>query len=290
MQGLQGLAGLQTLVEDTPEAQPEAIHGGYVDPKHAQWGETAAPYSYQSLQTPTGSASRNIQDPYVDDQDPYYYGLAAGNLGQDPTSERAPWTHAAPYPKDPIGTGSIGPDNNIPRVMQNASIHASRVGGKRNVQSPTMEAEQDDWKEIWEIEPGNVDLSLVPAQIKSGAAPGGRGGTDRTQSFAKQNQYGFDSRHQHRRYAAGSIPGNYMWLKPGGRPLVKSLAGPARPPIGPESPFQGDNLGASFDTHGAILATIPTAYEAPPSPYVAPSSPVDEAPQDVADFYGYGGY
>jgi hypothetical protein len=284
MDGLTGLAGLQQIEEDTPEASPEARMGDTVDPAHGKTGEQATPYSWESQQTQAGS-HEIIPFEVVDDEEIYAI-LNSGMLTQDPTSERVPWTHAAPWPKDPIGDGSVSPDNTVRQVLDNAAIHAIDTGGQRNVYSPTMYAQNDSWNEIWEVDPNSVDLSEVPAQMKSGAAPGGRGHTDRTQSNATQNQYGFDSRHMHRRYATGSVPGNYMWMRPGGRPMIKSLAGPARPAIGGNSPFAGDNLGQAFGLDGAILAQPSVQYQPPPEPYIASSFPSTEGPSDYTDFYG----
>jgi hypothetical protein len=154
---------------------------------------------------------------------------------------------------------------------------------------PTDNPLQDAWQEIWEVEPGSDDIPAVSDQMKSALAPAGRGSTDRRQSFAKQNEHGFDSSHRHRRYAAGSIPGNYMWLRPAGRPLVKTIAGPAKPPIGEYSQFAGQDVGLAFGTDGAILTNPPNAYPGPPSPYVAPAldTSVDTGePPDYVDLYG----
>jgi hypothetical protein len=290
MDGLTGLSGLQTLYEDTPEGTPEEIHGGLANTKHEP-GTQHAPFAYESQVVP-GSDHLHRYGPMeagiVDTSDPYAWILPAGTLEEDPTSERAPWTHAAPWPEDPIGDGSPDPDNTARKLEQSAAIHAMNPGGplKRNTHSPTLYAQQDRWDEIWEVNPNSSDLTTVPAQIKSGAAPGGRGGTDRTQSNAHQNSFGFDSRHMHRRFAAGSVPGNYMWMKPGGRPLIKSLAGPARPAVGPDSYFHGDNLGDAFDTQGAILTGPATQYEPPATPYVAPAQPVATDAMDTSQFYG----
>lgn len=271
VQGLTGLATLQTVTEDPAEASAEEIHGSPANPYHGSTGEQAQPDSSISLSVPASGSAFQDRDLGLVDDSPFPYALlTAGTLEQDPTSERAPWTHAAPWPKDPIGDGSVHPDNIVRQLRDNAAIHAIDVGGKRNVQIFTMDPLQDDWREIWNVTPGHTDLTDVSEQMKSGAAPGGRGGTDRTQSHAKQNEFGFDSAHMHRRYAAGSIPGNYMWMNPGGRPMIKSLAGPARPPIGEGSQFTGNDLGQAFNTDGAILQSPPVQYVSQPLPYVAP--------------------
>lgn len=274
MAGLQGLTGLGTLqidTEDPAEASAEEIHGSAANPYHGQVGEQATPYPSQSLAVPaSGNAFETVPVDGLVDVTYSFPILQSGVLEDDPTSERAPWTHAAPWPKDPIGDGSVSPDNINRQIAQNVAIHAIDCGGKRNQQIFTMDPLQDDWRELWEVNPGSTDLTTVPAQMMSGAAPAGRGHTDSKQSHAKQNDFGYGSKHMHRRYAAGSIPGNYMWMLPGGRPMIKSLAGPARPPIGEGSQFTGNDLGQAFNTDGAILQSPPVQYVAAPAPYVAP--------------------
>jgi hypothetical protein len=103
------------------------------------------------------------------------------------------------------------------------------------------------------------------------AGTNGYGSTDRTSSFARQNQYGYDSAHSHRRYATGSVPGNYQWMEPGGRPLVKTTPGPARPAVGQDSPFTNQDLTVAHGVQGAVLQDAPSDYVPPGEPYVAPS-------------------
>lgn len=287
MDGLTGLAGLQSLYVDTPEANPEEIQGNPADPRHGHAGEMARPYSWESQQTPAGDhGPYGPPDDLLDESD--YYFLPAGMVTDDPTAETAPWTHAAPFPKNVVGDMSVSPDHVASQRRFSRWAHSLKTGGKRNVTIPTMEAQQDQWNEIWENDAGVTMLSDVSPQMKAGLAPAGRGSTDRTQSFARQNRYGFDGWHMHRRYAASPIPGNTMWMRPGGRPMNKTLAGPARPPIGHDSPFAGQDLGQAFSyDNGAILQDTPTQYTAPPEPYVGP--PVqyaDESAPSWADSYG----
>ena len=133
-----------------------------------------------------------------------------------------------------------------------------------------MNPQQDEWIGFFNEVPGEALLDNgLPRQMRG--ATGGWGTTDRSTSMATQNQYGYDTSHRHRRYAAGPIPGNYMWLIPAGRPMVKSLPGPARPPVGKGSPFQGQETFTPFayDT-GAILQNAGTSYVPPPTPYTVP--------------------
>lgn len=287
--GLTGLAGLQSIEIDTPEATPEEIQGNPADPRHGTRGETAKPYSWESQQTQAGSHGPYgpPAEGFLDEFD-QYFALPAEPVGNNPTAETAPWTHAAPFPKNVAGDMSVSPDNVARQRTISAMIHRLRTGGQRNIYLHTMDPVQDKWNEIWEVDPGVTMLSTPDSRLMSGLAPGGRGQTDRTQSFARQNAFGFGSWHMHRRYASGSLPGNYMWMRPGGRPMNKSLPGPARPAIGADSPFAGQDLGKAFSAKGAVLDGPATEYVAPPEPYVAPpvdTSFSDESP-DWADSYG----
>jgi hypothetical protein len=132
------------------------------------------------------------------------------------------------------------------------------------------------------VNAGNTDLQPISDQAKS--AGFGWGTRDRTQSFARQNEYGFDSSHQHRRWAMSPIPGNFMYLKPGGRPMVKGLPGPARPAIGADSPFAGDDLGQAFGINGAMLQNVPSEYVPPPQPTLSASIVADDN-ESVVEWY-----
>lgn len=276
--GLSGLSGLQGYENATPEAPPEKLHGFPVDPRHSQPGEPTPPgYEYRKpglsrlVQpgSPTGLPRSEPQPGMTGDDEWSDYTLPGGMPEDLPNFDLARETRAAPWPKGYLNT--TDPDQSVLNIQRMAEIHASDRGASLwQDYVPQMDAKQDNWLEIWEINPGAVDLVDVPNQIK-GIAIGGFGQRDRTQSFARQNEYGFDSKHQHRRYAQSPIPGNYMWLNPTGRPLIKSLPGPARPPIGQGSPFEGQDLGLAFAyDNGAILQNAPPEYIAPPQPNLAP--------------------
>jgi hypothetical protein len=53
--------------------------------------------------------------------------------------------------------------------------------------------------------------------------------------------------------------------------MVKGLPGPARPPIGIDSPFAGDDLGQAFGINGALLQNVPSEYVPPPQPTLSAS-------------------
>lgn len=199
----------------------------------------------------------------------------AGTPDQGPLLDHQPWTHAAPWPKGVYQ--SVQPDDVAARREVSAEIHARGTGASTRMHS-TIAARQDSWHDFYTVDAGtSLQSPSVPGQIK--AASAGFGTTDRSQSFARQNQHGYDSAHLHRRYATGSIPGAYMWMKPGGRPMVKSQAGPARPPIGEMSPFTGQDLQRDYGTQGAVLADPATEYTPPPEPYLAQAGPApDPAP------------
>jgi hypothetical protein len=289
MEGLSSLQGLTGFVIEEPEATPEERSGNAADPRHAIVGEKAQPYSWQSLQMPGATAPLTVPPEvgFVDDGIYEYWTQTASNIEELPAGDTAPWTHAGPWPSDPIGDGSVQPDNAVRQLVQNAFLRSQKVGPvSRAMFRPWANPQQDAWKEIWQVDPNSDDIPVASNQMKASLAPGGRGSTDRRQSFAKQNSFGFDSRHMHRRYAAGSIPGNVLWMRPASRPLVKSIPGPAKLPIGSTSQFAGQDPSLAFGTRGAILANLPTAYVAPPTPDVADTPSYGDGSQDYSDYYG----
>lgn len=267
--GLTGIAGLQFKINKESQASPEERSGNVANPKHGEKGEKATPYIWESTMTPGGS-----HGPYGPENqllgDTAWFDEAAGFGWQDPDFDATPSTRAAPTVhgmlSGPIPSG--GPDDTARHLKQSMAAHAVNTGASLRYQHSSMGwALNDYWESFENVHVGHTEVRDVPNQMKSSGF--GFGTTDRVQSFARQNSYGFDSAHTDRRWASGSIPGNTYWMKPGGRPLVKSLAGPARPPIGVSSPFAGQDLGTSFGIGGAVLMNTPTEYVAPPQPNLA---------------------
>ena len=162
------------------------------------------------------------------------------------------------------------PDDIVNQLEQSRGIHGVRMNaGLRPMFPPLAYVQQDQWNLIDYTDNGSSDQTNIPRQMMSSGFMFGT--RDRVQSMARQNQYGYDSKHMRRRYAdAAGIPGNYMWMEPGGRPIVKHTAGTAQLPVGPGSPFYGNDPGAAFSTHGAVLANTPEEYQPPPAPQLAP--------------------
>jgi hypothetical protein len=261
--GLTGIAGYQVQINRESQATPEQRSGNTVDPKHGERGEVARPYSWESQMTPGGS-----HGPYGPENqflgDPEWVWQPAGTEWDDPDFDHTPSTHAAPFMRGTLSgpVPSAGPDDIARQLVQSWAVHGIDMGASSRLQTSLQEPLNDSWDGYDNLNPGNSDTAELPDQYKSSSFMWGT--TDRRQSFARQNEFGFDSAHMHRRYATGEIPGNNMWLRPGGRVMQKSLPGPARPPIGPTSPFAGQNMGQAFSTSGAILSSAPTEYVAPP--------------------------
>lgn len=276
-----GLAGLQPLMPlssltENPEATAEERLGGPADPRHgrALWEEPPH-YPHERL--------RGVRQPPRSTQDiglvgaSEGYALPAGAIGEDPYADVTPWTHRAPWPKGVIQ--SVQPDDRADHLAWSAQLHAVDSGASRRMHTTTP-AQQDAWVEVWTVDAGTSMQAPNNGQIKQ--ASGGWGSTDRAANQARQNGHGFDSAHLHRRYAAGSIPGNYLWMRPAGRPMRKSVPGPARPPVGDASPFTGQDLTASFGVQGAVLQQSAVEYTPPAEPYLAPSYPAAAEPAAVA--------
>jgi hypothetical protein len=260
--GLSGLAGYQTQIDEDSQATPEERMGGTADPSHSKY--LAEDYIRRGAQmgAPIG--------PYGPDNqmlgDESWFWESGGEPNEDPAFDHTPSKRAGPWPKGILSgpVGSPGPEDTGPKLAQLSALHGIDTNAEIRSQSGGTTALNDDWQTVDQINPGSS--MLEPASKQSMSSGYGWGTRDRTVSMARQNEFGFDSAHQWRRFANGGIPGNTMWLRPGGRPMVKSLPGPARPPIGPDSPFAGQNLGAAFDINGAILQNVPSEYVAPPQP------------------------
>lgn len=268
--GLSGVAGYQQQIDTEAQATPEERYGDVADPRHAIRGEQAKPYPWESKAT----QAAGMHGPYGPENQlldsEYWFWEPAGMPGQDPGMDNTPARRAAPYPVS-VTRGAVpssSPDEISSQLVQSMWIHGHDMGAsKRMTHSFSLNPQQDEWAELDEVNPGHTDqLPLDKRAISSGFMWGTR---DRLHSMAQQNSFGFDSAHMHRRYATGPIPGNNMWLKPGGRPMVKSMPSPARPAIGPDSPFAGQDLGFAFDPNGSVLQNVPTEYTPPPQPNLA---------------------
>lgn len=285
MAGLPGITGITGFVDTTPEATPEQMHGGPADPRHGNWGEQAEPYSWESQLTGFTGPHGPYGNAYsTDDGVPIF---AAGNLSQDPQGDFNPsvgqvrGSHAAPITRPMSGPLDSQYDSINKQLIQSADAHASDLGASSIMWTAQegLSVQQDQWSEDWTVEPGSsLQSTDVPAQMKGGIMFGTR---SREQSFAPQNSYGFDSAHLHRRTANGPIPGNYMWMQPGSRPLHKSIPGVSRPPVGADSPFYQDDPMQNFGIQGAVLMNTPTEYISPPQPNLAPTTLSQDPAQEI---------
>lgn len=282
--GLTAIAGFQTVIDENAQATAEERLGGTVDPRHADDGKPGRIVGYASSTQAGSHGPYGLENQLLDDLD-FWALTPAGDETQDPLMDRTPSRRAGPWPKG-IASGPVpgeGPDDISRQLIQSYALHGIRTNASAKAQgAESGYVQNDEWEEINDVGPGTTLLQPTNRQaMSSGYAWGTR---DRTQSFAPQNEHGFDSAHSHRRFATGSIPGNFMWMRPAGRPMVKTLAGPARPPIGSDSPFAGQDLGMAFGIDGAILQNVPSEYEAPPQPYL--SAPVVSPDNDsVVEWY-----
>lgn len=279
-----GMGPIRGFNAPKPEAPPEVVHGSPANPAHGEWGEAAQPYSWQSqLTNYTGhTGPYGIENELLGDEDALD-GMPAGQLGHDPYGDLTPYRgHAAPMTVTLSGALPSQYDAVNQQLVQAAEIRSTDLGASRKFTLTEVgDAQQDHWSEIWDVsdEPGKYGAGEPHG---SGMALFGFANNDRpVNPFRKINGYMFNMGHHHRRFAIGSIPGNYMWMRPGSRPMIKTLAGPARPAIGPDSPFEGDDLGASFGIQGAVLVEVPSEYQPPPSPQVAAPVNYDEPSPSV---------
>jgi hypothetical protein len=251
------------------------MHGGPVNKLHGIIGEQATPYPWEEFAGPHGPWGPS-EDEMLGDL-PESRTFAAGDMSQDPQGDRTPYkTHAGP---SIVGLEmDRGPEGNARVLRQSAEAHAVKTNAAaRGVR--TLPPLEDQWNGFWNPVPGDDILPPVPGQVSTVVA--GFGVNDRTSNtYAKRNTFGLNMAHRMRRYAAGSIPGNYQWMKPGGRPMVKTTAGPARPASG-MGPFQGQDTRQSYGLQGALLMDDATEYVSPPQVRVEPATQQYETPPAI---------
>lgn len=273
--GLSALTGHQVLIEENSQATPEERSGGTADPSHAKY--LAEDYIRRGAQLgePMGPYGPDAQ--MLGDTSDFWE--SGGEPDQDPQHDYTPLNHAGPWPKGiqsgPVG--DIGPEATALKLRQLVALHGMDMNGDAQSNLTREEPLNDQWETIDQLNRGNSGLQDLPKQAKSSGF--GWGTRDRTQSLAAQNSFGFDQTHQHRRWASGHIPGNFMWMKPGGRPMAKGMPGPAKLPTGINSPFTGQDTGFSFNPDGAVLQNVPSEYMPPPQPTLqnAPVATGDDA-------------
>jgi hypothetical protein len=288
MANVPGVNGITGFVISSPEAPPFEVHGGPANPMHKQWGETASPYPWEVVPMGPYPGLMNPIDGMVGSV-PGSGSLEAGLMAQDPTSDQTPAYHAAPFPNE--GPASPSPDQldkhgraegSTRQLLQSLRIHASNTGaGLRRLFAPTQLVKQDEWTGFFNPETGEDLVPPIPGSISSNA--GGFGTNDHvSNAWHKANAYGINTSHRHRRFATGPIPGNQMWMKPGGRPMVRSYTGQHNFPV--SGAFAGDIPGATFGYQGAILVDTPPEYVAPPQVSVGPATiGIDSTGQSIAE-------
>ena len=261
-QPITGLPRFRAVVN--PESPPERVHGGPSNPLHGHFGEQAQPYPWEEFAGPHGPyGPAEIE---LLSELPESRTLAAGTMVQDPSGDYTPYrTHAGPNIRGL--EMDRGPEGNARVLQQSAIAHAvkTNAGAKGIASSNPL---QDHWQGFYNPVEGEDLVTGAGTQV--GFQANGFGVADHTSNPGhKSNPYGLNTSHRMRRFAVGSIPGNYMWMRPGGRPMVKTLAGPARPATG-EGPFHGQDMTRDYGIQGVILMDPATEYQAPPQAYVTP--------------------
>lgn len=286
MADVPGVNGISGFVISNPEAPPFEVHGGPADPMHGQYGEQAQPYPWEMV--PMGPYPGSV-DPLpgmIDDRTAEQGNMSAnaGYLAQDPTADQTPAYHAAPYLTE--GPNSLMADQIDSRrrnagsrrqLLNSLWLHAHNTGASlRRLFDFTYGSKQDNWIGFYNKVPGEDIVPTIPGSVSYQA--NGFGVNDHvSNAFHKANAYDFNTSHRHRRYAASPIPGNFMWMKPGGRPMVRTFTNQYNFPT--SGAFAGDDPGDNFSYQGAILTQTPSEYAAPPQPnLVAPVVNADTAP------------
>lgn len=272
--GIQGIGGYS---RNQPFLTAEEMQGSPANEYHGNRGEATTPYPWEAYQGAQGPAKGpfGIENELLGD-DSDIFGLSAGQIFDDPEGDYTPnyGSHAAPFPKglmqgdmssvQPVGTRLI--------VQQSAELHSANTNASKARQySESLLANNDSWEGFYNPVQGEDLVTNAPAQ--TAVASAGWGVNDHTSNpLAKENEFDLNTSHRHRRYATGHIPYNYMWMQPGGRPMIKTLPHGAILPTGENSPFTGDNVMEPYSIDGAILQSPATEYSPPPQPYVTPTS------------------
>lgn len=278
--GLAGLTGLGPQVIPDPGATAEEVHGGPANPAHGDASWSATPrYAWQSYygQDTSEGAATPAQE---------LIGTAPGSLPAgtdrqayiDPTSTGS---HGAPWPSMGIDNGDVR-SRELAAIRQSANqdLHAMpdrsmlrRIGRQLPANQQMELAVEADY-----VSSGESLLQPVPNQLR------GNFGFDRVQGYAPINGYGFDSAHVRRPRRTGLIPGNFAWLTGSQRPMVVTFAGRQSWPVGPGSPFQGQDPGTG-SVDGSALTGLPPTYTPPPTPSTGPQV-ADAAPSGYTPSYG----
>jgi hypothetical protein len=276
MSGLTPLAGINIIKDDAAFATPEQRSGGTADPYHGNVGEQAKPYAWESRMTPGGShGPYGPENQLLDDE--FWFmepsGMASDDPGFDRNTPSLTRSHGSVH-NETVSGPIPSQDEAINKQISQMRNHASDLGTSDSMTEPSLAyVKQDNWHEIWDVDDGHSDLPEVGKPFSHQA--NGFGVNDAASNASRKiNLFGYGSWHKHRRYAQSPIPGNYMWMRPQGRILFKTMAGPARPAVGGNSPFAGQDIGAAYAyDNGAVLQTTPTEYIPPPSPNIESVNP-----------------
>ena len=296
LSGLTPLSGVNIIKDDAAFATPEERMGGPANPFHGQVGETAKPYSWQSLQTPAAShGPYGPENQLLDDE--YWFLEPAGYPEQDPDFDY----NSPSLTRSRASVHNVTISGPLPSQYDAINKQIAQMGNKASDQNTSNSmmynslgyAQQDNWLEIWEVDEGSTD---APKNVKQFShSSGGFGVNDAVMNLSRKvNLFGYGAKHMHRRYAQSPIPGNNLWMRPQGRIMYKTIPGTAKLPIGPNSQFAGSDQpgnekdpGFPFDPYGAVLMNTPTEYVPPPAPNVAPVTPTysDEFGTDGIDMW-----
>jgi hypothetical protein len=281
-----GVSGVTGFIISNPQAPPEDISGGPANPYHGHPGEQASPYPWLNFPMGPYPGLINPDDGIVGELTDG--SIPAGIVSQDPTADLTPAYHAAPFPNEspalPMADqfDSRGRrEGSIRQLYQSLRIHANNTGASlKRLFDLTLGSKQDSWIGFYNPVQGEDLVPAIPGSVSNNA--GGYGANDHTSNaWHKANQYNFNTSHRHRRYATGSVPGNYMYLIPGARPMVRSFTNQYN--FQTSGAFAGDDPGAAFSTYGAILEATPSEYNPPALPVIGPVPATEPVP--VISYY-----
>lgn len=255
-----GVAGL-VFVDPNPEAPAEVLAGNPW-PSPAGPGYIADPLRYPGQLWSQGyGVSPQLPAPQTDLVGEAEYPDAAAAAGPGtPYFDATPDTHAGPWvpPYDTTDPGQAAL-----RQQDSGAAHSDGLDGRPPglIIAPL----QDDWEEYWN---GPADGALTGPGGQNARVSAGWGSTDATQNPAGVNTTEDYELHGHRRVAQGrNLPMNFLWMPGGQRPLVNTVHGLQALPVGPGSPYEGQDPAYGYGTAGAVLTMPAGDYEPPASAY-----------------------
>jgi hypothetical protein len=266
MAGIQGITGLQSIsgdyVVEQPETTPFERFGDPADPRHAK-GLIVEQYPWQD---PTGRTPQTNPGPVDDYIGQVIEAQDAGIAGVGtPYWDATPNTHGGPWPAGLDQTAGPAPPGRESWGSESYALHSDGLDFNLPMQATRLAVEPSKKLNNENNDPSDNLQEAVPQQVA--LSSGGGLSTDAFTNPRGRNDYGMGAAHRIHARATSHMPGNYQWLKPGGRPMVVTRFD-TFDRTGVDSPFYGQDQSEVFQVdNSGILLNPAGEYEPPADPY-----------------------